>query len=59
MMQTFYTSPLFIIIAGMVFIMLMGLTMRSVIRRDKAMIDTHMDEPQRVEAYKSRWRNAA
>lgn len=55
----FATTPLFIIAAGTIFIMLMALTMRAIIRREKAMINTHMDEPHEVAAYQQRWRSAA
>jgi len=33
--------------------------MRSVVRREKAMIRSQMDEPHEVAAYEERWRNAA
>jgi hypothetical protein len=59
MMQNFSTTPLFIIFAGTVMIMLIALTMRAVIRREKAMINSAMDEPHEIEAYLSRWRPAA
>lgn len=55
----FATTPLFIIAAGTIFIMLMALTMRAIIRREKAMINTNMDEPHEVAAYQQRWRSAA
>lgn len=54
-----YTTPLFIIFSGAVFIVLMALTMRSIIRREKAMINAAMDEPHEIAAYEQRWRNAA
>ena len=55
----FATTPLFIIAAGTIFIMLMALTMRAIIRREKAMINSAMDEPHEVAAYRQRWRSAA
>ena len=55
----FATTPLFIIAAGTVFIVLMALTMRAIIRREKAMINTSMDEPHEVAAYERTWRSAA
>ncbi|MCW1960239.1 MAG: hypothetical protein KIH64_017175 [Mycobacterium sp.] len=58
MMQYFATTPLFILAAGTLFIVLMGLTMRPVVRREKAMINATMDEPH-VAAYNQRWRSAA
>jgi hypothetical protein len=33
--------------------------MRSVIRREKAMINAAMDEPHEIAAYNARWRSAA
>ncbi|MGI9125042.1 MAG: hypothetical protein ACR2JM_09885 [Mycobacterium sp.] len=59
MTQYFATTPLFIIAAGTLFIVLMGLTMRAIIRREKAMIKSAMDEPHEVAAYNQRWRSAA
>ena len=56
MMHSYATTPLFIIFAGTVMIALISLTMRAVIRRDKAMINTSMDEPHEVAAYVARWR---
>ncbi len=56
MMQNFAITPLFIIFAGTVMIMLIALTMRAVIRREKAMIKSAMDEPHEVAAYTARWR---
>lgn len=59
MMQHFSTTPLFIIFAGTVMIALIALTMRAVIRREKAMINAEKNSPQDVAAYMSRWRPAA
>lgn len=59
MTQYFATEPLFILAAGTLFIILMALTMRSIIRREKAMIKSAMDEPHEVAAYIQRWRGAA
>jgi len=59
MMQNIYFTPLFIIFAGTVLIALIALTMRSVVRREKAMIHSQMDDPHEVAAYEERWRNAA
>jgi hypothetical protein len=54
-----YSTPLFIISAGTVLILLIALTMRSIIRREKAMINAAMDEPHEIAAYEQRWRSAA
>jgi hypothetical protein len=59
MVLNFSTTPLFIIFAGTVLIALIALTMRSVVRREKAMIKSAMDEPHEVAAYEKRWRSAA
>lgn len=55
-MQNFAITPLFIIFAATVIIALISLTMRAVIRREKAMINSSMDEPQEIAAYVARWR---
>lgn len=57
-MQNFAVTPAFIIFSATVMIVLIALTLRSVIRRDKAMINAQMDEPHRI-AYLDRWRPAA
>ena len=59
MTQYFATTPMFIIFASTVLIALIALTMRAVVRREKAMIKASMDEPHEVEAYQRRWRPAA
>ena len=51
--------PLFIIGGSVVLIALIALTMRAIIRREKAMIRGQMDESHEVAAYEARWRNAA
>ena len=56
-MQSFTWTPVLIILAASVIIGLIWLTMRSIIRRDRAMINEDMDEPHEVEAYKNRWRD--
>jgi hypothetical protein len=50
-----YTA-IYIIIAAIAVIALIWLTMRSIIRRDKAMIRENTDEPHKVAAYEERWR---
>jgi hypothetical protein len=37
-------------------IVLIALTMRSIIRRDRAMVNKQMDEPREVAAYHDRWK---
>jgi len=49
-------APFFIIGGGVVMIILLALTMRSIVRRDRAMVNTSMDEPHEVAAYQDRWR---
>ncbi|MCX6482372.1 MAG: hypothetical protein NT146_03680 [Mycobacterium sp.] len=46
-----------IILVALIIIGLIWLTMRSIIRRDRAMINEDMDEPHEIEAYKDRWRD--
>ena len=58
MSQHLALTPIFIIFAATVFIVLISLTMRAVIRREKAMINTSMDEPHEVAAYAARWRTS-
>ena len=59
MLENLSATPLFIIFAGTVLIALIALTMRAVIRREKAMTKASMDEAHEVAAYEQRWRNAA
>lgn len=59
MLENISTLPLFIIFAAVALIVLITLTLRAVIRREKAMINASMDEPHEIEAYLSRWRSAA
>ena len=59
MLENLSAAPLFIIFAGTVLIALIALTMRAVVRRDKAMIRASMDEAHEVAAYEHRWRSAA
>jgi hypothetical protein len=59
MTQYFATHPLFLLCAAIVAVVLLGLTMRSIIRRDKAMINVTMDKPADIETYKQHWRPAA
>ena len=51
-MQTGSYTTLFIILGSAALIVLLALTLRSVIRRDKAMIETKPDDA----AYEERWR---
>ena len=50
-------TAVYIIIAAVALIVLIWLTMRSVIRRERAMIRESMDEPHEIAAYEERWRN--
>ena len=59
MQEYIYTTPMFIIFTGTVFIVLIALTMRAIIRRERAMINAAMDEPHEIAAYEQRWRSAA
>jgi hypothetical protein len=59
MNSLFHSSEMasyFIVGGGVVMIILLALTMRSIIRRDTAMVNTSMDEPHEVAAYQDRWR---
>jgi hypothetical protein len=56
-MQSFTWTPVLIILAALLIIGLIWLTMRSIIRRDRAMINEDMDEPHEIESYKDRWRD--
>jgi len=49
-------TAIYIIIAAVALIVLIWLTMRSVIRRERAMIRESMDEPHEIAAYEERWR---
>jgi hypothetical protein len=50
------SQTLFLIGGGVVMLVLTVLTMRSIIRRDRAMVNTSMDEPHEVAAYHDRWK---
>jgi hypothetical protein len=56
-MQALDYTPIFIILAGIAVIALLALTMRSIIRRDRAMIRDNMDEEHKIANYKDRWRD--
>ncbi len=58
MTEYFATTPLFIVAAGTIFIVLMALTMRAIIRRERAMIKA-ADKTREGAAYQARWRSAA
>jgi uncharacterized membrane protein len=49
-------TAIYIIIAAVALIVLIWLTMRSIIRRERAMIRENMDEPHEIAAYEERWR---
>jgi hypothetical protein len=58
MTEYFATHPIFLICAAVVAVVLVALTMRSIIRRDAAMIGA--PDPERVAAaYEKEWRKAA
>jgi len=59
MSQYLAITPVFIIFTATVFIVLISLTLRAVIRREKAMIRSSMDEPHEIEAYVARWRTTS
>ena len=59
MMNSIALTPVFIIFAATIMILLISLTLRAIIRREKAMINSSMDEPHEVAAYLDRWRPAA
>jgi len=49
-------TTIYIILAAIAFIALAGLTMRSVIRCERAMIHEKTDDPDNIAAYENRWR---
>lgn len=51
------TAPYFLIAAGIVMVVLMALTVRSVIMREKAMIRRNREDADLRAAYETRWRN--
>ena len=59
MTEYFATHPLFLVVAGIVFVMLVILTMRSIIRRDKAMVGPAADPAKQAAAYENQWRKSA
>ena len=50
-------EAVYIIIGAVFLIVVIWLTIRSIIRRERAMIRASMDEPHEVAAYKERWRD--
>jgi hypothetical protein len=50
------SETLFLIGGAVVMIVLIALTMRSIIRRDRAMVNKQMDEPREVAEYHDRWK---
>ena len=58
MTEYFATHPLFLICAAIVAVVLVALTMRSIIRRDGAMIGA-ADPVREAAAYEEHWRKAA
>jgi hypothetical protein len=58
MTEYFATHPIFLICAAIVAVVLVALTMRSIIRRDGAMIGP-ADPVKEAAAYEKHWRKAA
>ena len=56
MMGSLNAEPVLIILMGILVIALMALTMRAVIRREKAMIRARRAAPHEIAGYESRWR---
>jgi len=50
-------TPLFMIVPALILVMLMALTMRAVIMRERAMIRHRRQDQTARAAYESRWRN--
>jgi len=55
-MGTSDPTTVYIILGAIVFIALAALTMRSVIRRERAMIHEKTDDPNHIASYENRWR---
>ncbi len=51
-------EPALITLMGILVIALIALIMRSIIRREKAMIGVRRDTSREIDSYESRWRNA-
>jgi|GEM_PF-4643983 hypothetical protein len=58
MTEYFATHPIFLLCAAIVAVVLVALTMRSIIRRDHAMIGA-TDPVREAAAYNKEWRKAA
>jgi hypothetical protein len=58
MTEYFATHPIFLICAAIIAVVLVALTMRSIIRRDGAMIGA-ADPVREAAAYEKHWRKAA
>ena len=50
-------APLFIIIPAVIMVLLLALTMRSVVMRERAMVRQDREDPDARAAYERRWRH--
>ncbi|HOB48429.1 MAG TPA: hypothetical protein PKK01_03835 [Mycobacterium sp.] len=50
-------APLFMIVPAIIMVLLIALTMRSVILRERAMVRQHREDPDARRAYEQTWRN--
>ena len=50
-------APLFMIVPALVMVMLLALTMRSIIMRERAVIRDRRNDPQARAAYEAQWRD--
>ena len=50
-------APLFMIVPAVIMVLLLALTMRSVILRERAMVRQNREDPEAQRAYEQRWRN--
>lgn len=50
-------APLFMIVPAVIMVLLLALTMRSVILRERAMVRQNREDPDALRAYERRWRN--
>ncbi|HPY26011.1 MAG: hypothetical protein QG655_2957 [Actinomycetota bacterium] len=49
-------APLFMIVPAVIMVLLLALTMRAVIMRERAMVRRHRDNPEALQTYERQWR---
>lgn len=50
-------APLFMIVPAIIMVVLLALTMRAVIMRERAMVRQNRQDPESLQAYERQWRD--